>query len=136
MTLRADKVRFATSEAATATLLARKDVAKGELPNIELVSGDILDPSSLTGIADGCDVVFHAAAVFAYWGIDDNDLEAVTVQGTANVLEAAAAASVPRVVLTSSSVVCGSNPGPIARDEGDVGSECGEATGRRVTDAA
>ena len=84
--------------------------------DVELVSGDVLDPSSLTGIADGCDVVFHAAAVFAYWGIDDNDLEAVTVQGTANVLEAAAAASVPRVVLTSSSVVCGSNPGPISRD--------------------
>ena len=40
MTLRADKIRFATAEAATATLLARKEVAKGELPNVELVSAD------------------------------------------------------------------------------------------------
>jgi hypothetical protein len=40
MTLRADKVRFASEEAVTATLLARKEVAKGELPKIELVSGE------------------------------------------------------------------------------------------------
>jgi hypothetical protein len=38
MTLRPDKVRFATSEAATATLLARKAVGRGELPNIELMA--------------------------------------------------------------------------------------------------
>jgi dihydroflavonol-4-reductase len=85
--------------------------------DIELVTGDILDATSLVGSADGCDVVFHAAAVFAYWGIDEAELEAVTVEGTANVLVAAAAADVDRVVLTSSSVVCGSSTRPIARDE-------------------
>jgi dihydroflavonol-4-reductase len=85
--------------------------------DIELVQGDILDAASLVGIADDCDVVFHAAAVFAYWGISEPELDAVTVDGTANVLEAAAASEVPRVVLTSSSVVCGSSTRPIARDE-------------------
>src|SRR3954447_601342 len=85
--------------------------------DIDLVQGDIRDRASLAGIADGCDVVFHAAAVFAYWGVDESELEAVTVEGTANVLAAASAAEVPRVVLTSSSVVCGSSTRPIARDE-------------------
>lgn len=40
MMLRADKVRFATSEAATATLLARKEVGQADLPNIELTGDD------------------------------------------------------------------------------------------------
>jgi hypothetical protein len=40
MTLRADKVRFATAEVATATLLARTEVAKGDLPNVELLTDD------------------------------------------------------------------------------------------------
>jgi hypothetical protein len=36
--LRADKIRFATDEAATVTLLARKEIAK--VPAVELVSGN------------------------------------------------------------------------------------------------
>jgi hypothetical protein len=40
MTLRTDKVRFATVEPATATLLARKEIAQGDLPAVELVSLD------------------------------------------------------------------------------------------------
>ena len=81
------------------------------------VVGDVLDSASLRGAAEGCDVVFHAAAVFSYWGHSDEDLRTVSVDGTRNVLEAAALAGVRRLVLTSSSVTLGSGTRAIARDE-------------------
>jgi dihydroflavonol-4-reductase len=84
---------------------------------VELVQGDVLDRASLERAAAGCDVMFHAAAVFAYWGISDAQLERVTVQGACNAVDAARAAGLRRVVLTSSSVVCGSGTRPVARDE-------------------
>ena len=67
----------------------------------------------------GCDVVFHAAGIFTYWGHDERELEAVVLEGTRNTLEAAASLGVDRVVLTSSSVTCGSSPRPELRDERD-----------------
>jgi dihydroflavonol-4-reductase len=62
-------------------------------------------------------MVFHAAAVFAYWGVRASDLETTAVQGTLNVLDACRSAKVKRVVLTSSSVVFGSSTRPVLRDE-------------------
>jgi dihydroflavonol-4-reductase len=84
---------------------------------VELVEGDVLDEGSLARAAAGCDVMFHTAAIFAYWGHRDAELERITVDGTRNAVAAARAASVRRVVLTSSSVVCGSNARPVERDE-------------------
>jgi dihydroflavonol-4-reductase len=81
------------------------------------VVGDVMDPASLRRATDGCDVVFHAAAVFSYWGHSDEDLRTVSVDGTRNVLEAAALAGVRRLVLTSSSVTLGSGTHAISRDE-------------------
>jgi dihydroflavonol-4-reductase len=84
---------------------------------VERLSGDVLEAASLHGVADGCEVVFHAAAVFAYWGYTRGELEEIAVRGTCNVLAAARAAGVRRVVMTSSSVVLGSGAGPGVRDE-------------------
>jgi len=84
---------------------------------VALVDGDVLDVASLRRAAEGCEVMFHAAAVFAYWGYSDAELERITVSGTRNAIEAARSAGVRRVVLTSSSVVCGSSTEPAERDE-------------------
>jgi dihydroflavonol-4-reductase len=86
----------------TSSLRSLKD-----LP-IELCEGDVLEPSDLGVAAKGCTVVFHAAAIFAYWGQAADDQKDLAVRGTRNVLEAAGRARVKRVVLTSSSVVLGS----------------------------
>jgi dihydroflavonol-4-reductase len=81
--------------------------------------GNVLDPASLQRCLEGRDVVFHAAAIFAYWGNSRDTLDRVAVEGTRNVLDAAAVARVQRVVLTSSSVVFGSSTRAAVRTESD-----------------
>jgi dihydroflavonol-4-reductase len=87
--------------------------------DVELAPGDVLAPSTLETAMEDCDVVFHTAGIFAYWGHDQRHLERVVLEGTRNTLAAAQSAGVGRVVLTSSSVTCGSSPRPEARDERD-----------------
>jgi len=91
-------------------------IALRRLP-IERWSGDVLENPSLVGVADGCDFVFHAAAIFAYSGYARDELDEIAVQGTRNVLTAAADAHVKRVVVTSSTVVLGSSTAPDVRNE-------------------
>lgn len=84
---------------------------------IETILADVLDRKTLRNAVAGCDVIFHAAANFSYWGHSPQELEATAVKGTANVLYAAAEARASRVVVTSSAVVLGYSDAPIARDE-------------------
>ncbi|MDQ1831817.1 NAD-dependent epimerase/dehydratase family protein [Massilia scottii] len=85
---------------------------------LEHVEGDIFDtPASLAALCAGCDVVFHAAARFAYGGISAAELDRTALTGTSNMIDAAALAGVGRVVITSSSVVFGSSTAPLVRDE-------------------
>lgn len=84
---------------------------------LETVCGDVLNPRSLKDSVRGCDFVFHAAAHFAYWGKSLPELDSTAVRGTLNVLRAAAAARVSRIVITSSSVVLGYSNGPVPLDE-------------------
>lgn len=67
---------------------------------VELVSGDITDPASLPAAVAGVDVVYHGAAQVSDWG-PWREFQSVTIDGTRNVLEAAAAAGVPRLVHVS-----------------------------------
>jgi len=64
--------------------------------------GDLLDRRSLEAAMDGCGLVFHAAAISQHWRNSLEELYAVNVTGTRNVLAAARAAGVRRVVVTSS----------------------------------
>lgn len=75
------------------------------------VIGDLLDPASLKAAMDGVDWVFHVAAVSDYWRQNGAAwLYSVNVGGTRNVLEAALAAGVRRVVYTSSVASLGVPP--------------------------
>jgi dihydroflavonol-4-reductase len=94
------------------------DLRSLEGVTVERVHGDLFDPATLRQVAQGCDVMFHTAAVFAYWGYSEQELNRIIVEGTCNVVEAAHAAGVQRLVLTSSSVVMGSSTKTIPRDEG------------------
>jgi nucleoside-diphosphate-sugar epimerase len=77
-----------------------------ELP-AEIVRGDVTHPESLAGAVRGARVVYHLAAVVGDWG-PERLFQAVNVEGTRALLEAAARAGVERVVLVSSLVVYGS----------------------------
>lgn len=68
----------------------------------ESVIGDVLDEEALRAACDGCDWVFHVAAVADYWQADQTHLFAVNVEGTRRVLRAAREAGVGRVIFTSS----------------------------------
>lgn len=85
--------------------------------DVEIVTGDVLRRETLVDAARGCDVLFHAAAVFAYWGFNVAQMEEIAVVGARNAVEAASTAGVSRVVLTSSSVVLGSSRERKVRDE-------------------
>jgi len=69
--------------------------------DVEAITGDLRDPASLARAVDGCGLVFHAAADYRLWAADPNELYHSNVDGTRNILEAAAKAGVERVVYTS-----------------------------------
>lgn len=87
---------------------------------VETVTGDVLVREDISRAAHGCEVVFHAAAHFAYFGKTAEELRQTAVGGTTTVLQAAHDAGVRRVVLTSSSVVFGHSLEPVALDERSV----------------
>jgi NADH dehydrogenase len=81
------------------------DRAGSALPglDVDLRAGDITDPASLRGVFDGVQTVYHLAAVILP---DDESLfESVNVEGTRNVLEAAAAAGAQHFIHVSSASV-------------------------------
>jgi dihydroflavonol-4-reductase len=85
---------------------------------VEPVTGDLLDPGAVSRAMDGCEAVFHLAAVYSYSRAHETLMEAVNVRGTRVVLEAVARASRrPRVVHTSSCATCGPVPGRPATED-------------------
>jgi nucleoside-diphosphate-sugar epimerase len=61
------------------------------------VKGDLDDVGAMTAGAEGADVAFHCAAHLGEWG-NPSDFERVNVTGTANAVQAAREAGVPRFV--------------------------------------
>ncbi len=69
--------------------------------------GDVLDPDAVRRAADGCDAIFHLAALYSYARADARAMQAINVEGTRVVLDAAARNGRRRVVHTSSCATCG-----------------------------
>jgi NAD dependent epimerase/dehydratase len=85
------------------------DLPNESLKSIEVVAGDIRDPFFVHKAVQGCDYVFHLAALVGipYSYVAPNDYVAVNVQGTVNVLEACRDEKTPRIVHTSTSETYG-----------------------------
>ena len=77
---------------------------------VEVARGDLRDPVSLATAVRGCQRVFHVAADYRLWVPDPEAMYAVNVQGTKNLLAAAAEAGITRLVYTSTVGTLG-NPG-------------------------
>jgi dihydroflavonol-4-reductase len=91
--------------------------------DVPLARADTRSPESLRKALEGAEVVVHCAAVYSY-SREESELVRANVDGTRHVVEAAADVGVRRVVLTSSSVTCGSSIGPQQGDEtGTIGAE-------------
>ena len=83
----------------------------------ELVVGDLLDFSSLQSAAKGCEVVIHLAGI-AKWNLMHSPfMFDVVAGGTLNVLRAATAAGIERMVYVSSIVALAGTPGPALQNE-------------------
>lgn len=76
----------------------------------ESVTGDVTEYDTLVAAMRGVEFVFHAAAVADYWRSKQDRLYRVNVDGARNVLKAAAACGVQRVVFTSSVAALGVPP--------------------------
>jgi dihydroflavonol-4-reductase len=75
--------------------------------DVEHCYGDILEPDAVRTAVDGCDVVFHVAALSSYWRAKAAEVYQVNVEGTRVVMAACLAAGVGRVVHTSSAAAIG-----------------------------
>jgi dihydroflavonol-4-reductase len=81
----------------------------------ERVEGDVMEGEPLKKAMRGCDWCFHVAASYHLWLPDYRPMYAANVQGTRNVLQAAAAANCARIVYTST-VGCIGLPQPAFGD--------------------
>jgi dihydroflavonol-4-reductase len=68
----------------------------------QIVAGDLTEPESLKRAVRNCETVFHVAADYRIWVPDRERMKRVNVQGTVDLIRAAAAAGVSRIVYTSS----------------------------------
>jgi dihydroflavonol-4-reductase len=84
---------------------------------VELAEGDLTDRASLDAAVRGCSAVFHVAADYRLWVADPLPMYHANVDGSVNVLDAAAAAGVERLVYTSSVAVLGINRDRTPADE-------------------
>jgi dihydroflavonol-4-reductase len=84
---------------------------------VDTVTGDLLDPASLAAAMDGCGAVYHAAGVNAFCLPDPAPMIRANVDGSANVIAAAARAGTGRVVYTSSAAALGEARGTVGNED-------------------
>ena len=70
--------------------------------DVEVVEGNVVSTDDAVRVVDGCDTVFHAAAIYQDWAPDPTVMYDVNMRGTFNMLEAARRGGVERVVYTAS----------------------------------
>ncbi len=85
--------------------------------DVENFIGDILHKNSLRQAMDGCDTVFHTAAIVAMWRKKGTEQKDVNVLGTNNVAEVALETGVKKFVHTSSIAALGYRTDGILSDE-------------------
>jgi dihydroflavonol-4-reductase len=102
-------VRHLVTSGRDVVALSRRGEVAGlpDGPRPRTVRGDVLDADSLAPAMAGCDVVFHVAGMNGACLRDAGPLFRTNVEGTRNVLEAAARAGVSRLVHTSSAATIG-----------------------------
>ena len=76
---------------------------RAEVPaQAEIIPGDVRDRGAVALAVQGCDAVFHAAALYELWAPEPERFYETNVEGTRVVLDTACTAGVERVVHTSS----------------------------------
>jgi dihydroflavonol-4-reductase len=93
--------------------------------NCELIGADILKRETLPPAMEGADVLYIAAAAYKSWAVDvKREIIDVNIEGTKNILEAAAASGIKKTVYVSTTFTLDHHRAPM--DEtgwGDGGSD-------------
>jgi nucleoside-diphosphate-sugar epimerase len=99
----------------TVVALVRKTSDRSRLAHTsaQLAYGDITDRPSLDAAMQGVDRVFHTAAYVELGIVDADRMERINVQGTRNVLAAAQAAGVQKMVYCSTIGIYGDTQGQV-----------------------
>jgi len=84
---------------------------------VEIVEGALEAPRSLIAAVAGCHTLFHVAADYRLWVPAPDEMFRVNVDGTRDLMEAALAAGVERIVYTSSVATLGLVAGGIADED-------------------
>jgi nucleoside-diphosphate-sugar epimerase len=98
-----------------ALVRSREKAAELESQGVELVEGDLSSSDTIRAAVEGCDSVFHSAAVYKV-GIPESEHEAMydaNVRGTERVLDAAFQAGVGRIVYISTVNIFGNTHGEV-----------------------
>jgi nucleoside-diphosphate-sugar epimerase len=85
--------------------------------DIELVEGDLRDPSSLQRACAGVQVIYHVAAIYRQAGLPDSEYRTVNVESVRRLFLAAAGAGVRRIVHCSTVGVHGDVERPPANED-------------------
>jgi len=84
---------------------------------VEIAEGSLEDAESLAAAVAGCRYLFHVAADYRLWVRDPEAMFRVNVEGTRELMLAALAAGVERIVYTSSVATLGIVKGGVADEE-------------------
>ena len=86
-----------------------ENLSKTKLEKVEIFSGDIRDPNGVRTAMEGCEIVFHLAAMIAipYSYHSPDSYVDTNVKGTLNIVQAARILKIKRVIVTSTSEVYG-----------------------------
>lgn len=90
-------------------LLRGNKIEKEIFDKIRFVQGDVRDANLMMDLAHGCDVIFHFAAVLGVDIVADNPVETMDVEviGTRNIVNAAHANKVKKIMYASTSGIYG-----------------------------
>jgi dihydroflavonol-4-reductase len=100
-----------------ALVRATSDRSRLEGLAIDYAEGDVTDADSVVRALDGVDQVFHCAGVVEFGPRDRSFLDRVNIDGTRHVLDAAAAAGIPAVHVSSLAALGATVLGDEPKDE-------------------
>ena len=106
---RGDTVRVFTREGSN-----RRNI---EGLKVEIATGDLRDRAAVARAVQGCTALYHVAADYRLWVPNPEEIYRTNVEGSRNLLLAAADAGVGRMVYTSSVAVLGLNGDGTPSDE-------------------
>ena len=95
------------------------DISGLDDPRITIFSGDVTNLENISNAMQGCDCVYHLAALAKNWAPNPDIFDKINVTGTNNILSIAEKLSVEKVVITSTSMTLkSSEEDPVKESDG------------------